>query len=56
MKIQQAKLCLDCDELYTGDGCPKCASRIYIHIDNWITHKLSVARIWNENKTKAIQP
>jgi len=50
MKIQQAKLCLDCDELYTGEGCPVCASRVYVYINKWITNRINRY----EDRTKAL--
>jgi hypothetical protein len=42
MKLQEAFLCMDCDEVFTVEGktnpeCPSCASRSYAPISGWIT-------------------
>lgn len=36
MKLQEAKLCLNCDEIYTGPVCPKCATPHYAFVSTWI--------------------
>jgi len=36
MKLQNAKLCLNCEEIYVGPVCPKCATPHYVYVTNWI--------------------
>ena len=36
MKLKDAKLCLDCDELYTGAQCPVCASGWGVFVRRWL--------------------
>lgn len=28
MRLNDAKLCLDCDEIFEGDACPKCGQNL----------------------------
>lgn len=42
MKLAQAYLCIDCDEIFsvagqTNPACPNCASRTYAPIAGWLT-------------------
>lgn len=37
MKIEEAKICLDCDEIYEGSTlCPNCSGRIGWPLREWI--------------------
>lgn len=37
MKIEEAKICLDCDEIYEGSSlCPNCGGRIGWPLREWI--------------------
>ena len=37
MKIEEAKICLDCDEIYEGSAlCPNCGGRIGWPLKEWI--------------------
>ena len=36
MKLQDAKLCLNCEEIYVGPVCPKCATPHCVFVTNWI--------------------
>lgn len=36
MKLCEAKLCLNCEEIYVGPVCPKCATPHYVFVTNWI--------------------
>ena len=38
MKLKDAKLCLNtnCEEVYTGNQCPKCACTYFAYLINWI--------------------
>lgn len=37
MKIEEAKICLDCDEIYEGTSlCPNCSGRIGWPLREWI--------------------
>lgn len=37
MKLSNARLCLDCDEVYDEAQCPVCASESYAFIKRWVT-------------------
>ena len=32
MKLDNVQVCLDCEELYIGDYCPKCCSRDFFYL------------------------
>ena len=36
MHLQEARLCLDCEELHTADQCPRCASDAFAFLTRWI--------------------
>jgi hypothetical protein len=36
MHLQEARLCLDCEELHTADTCPRCASDAFAFVTRWI--------------------
>ena len=58
MNLQKAKLCLDCEELYTGLRCPKCASIFYVYIAGWVNLGQEaikqIVKEFDENTTKTI--
>jgi len=37
MKLTNARLCLDCDEVHEDGHCPVCASESFAFIKRWIT-------------------
>src|SRR5687768_7504032 len=37
MKLSNARLCLDCDEVYDEAHCPVCASESFAFIKRWVT-------------------
>ena len=36
MKLKDARLCLDCEEVYEGAQCPKCASGWNVYLRRWV--------------------
>lgn len=36
MKVNNAQICLDCDELFVADFCPKCMSRHSHQLRKWL--------------------
>jgi len=36
MKLRDARLCLDCEELHTEEQCPVCASEAFSFVTRWI--------------------
>jgi hypothetical protein len=36
MKLGEAKLCLDCDEIYTGEQCPRCGKTYYWWMSKYV--------------------
>lgn len=36
MKLINAKLCLDCDEVFEGNYCPRCGEGRGWHIELWL--------------------
>jgi len=37
MKLTNARLCLDCDEVHEDNQCPMCASESFAFIKRWVT-------------------
>lgn len=37
MKLSNARLCLDCDEIHEDDHCPVCVSESFAFIKRWVT-------------------
>lgn len=37
MQLQNARLCLDCDEIHEEQQCPVCASESFAFIKRWVT-------------------
>ena len=37
MKLSNARLCLDCDEVHDESHCPACASESFAFIKRWVT-------------------
>ena len=36
MRLQSARLCLDCDEVHDAQQCPQCASETFAFITRWV--------------------
>jgi len=36
MKLREARLCLDCEELHCDERCPMCASEAFMFVTKWI--------------------
>jgi hypothetical protein len=36
MKLQRARLCLDCEELHEEQQCPVCASAVFAFVTRWV--------------------
>ncbi len=36
MKLRDARLCLDCEELHADEQCPHCASEAFAFVTRWI--------------------
>jgi hypothetical protein len=35
--LNRAKLCLNCDMIYDGEECPRCAQDVYWWVKKWLT-------------------
>ena len=36
MNMKDALLCLDCDEIFTGECCPVCLNRISVYVSEYL--------------------
>jgi hypothetical protein len=36
MQLRVARLCLDCEEIHTGQQCPLCASETFAYLSRWV--------------------
>ena len=36
MKLREARLCLDCDEVYLEGVCPGCGSETFAYLSRWV--------------------
>lgn len=36
MKLREARLCLDCDEVYHEGVCPGCGSETFAYLSRWV--------------------
>ncbi len=36
MDLREARLCLDCEEIYLGQQCPVCASESFAFVSRWV--------------------
>ena len=36
MRLDEARLCLDCEEIHTGQECPACGSEAFGFLTRWI--------------------
>ncbi len=36
MQLKEAKICLDCEEIFTTKACPLCGRENYVNLENWI--------------------
>lgn len=54
MKLNNARLCLDCDEVHDEGHCPSCASESFAFIKRWVTTPEARARaaVDNESRTE----
>ena len=52
MKVKDAKICLDCDEVYAGDNalCPGCAGNASVDLKNWLAPLPTKAELETEMK------
>jgi hypothetical protein len=42
MKLREARLCLDCEEVFAGsETCPACGSRAWFPIKKWLDRELT---------------
>ena len=53
MKLNTARLCLDCDEVHDEAHCPSCASESFAFIKRWVTAPEARARVAVENTSRA---
>jgi len=45
MRLKESKVCLDCDEVWTGgNACPQCGSTSWIWLQKWVR---PMTRGWN---------
>ena len=52
MKLNNARLCLDCDEVHDEAHCPSCASESFAFIKRWVTTPEARARAAVENESR----
>lgn len=50
MDISKCKICMDCEEVFTGNQCPRCASR------SWIWLKRITGSVIEEVKDVLLRP
>ena len=36
MKLKEARICIDCDEVFEGWACPKCGSEQVVYLNAWL--------------------
>lgn len=36
MKLGEARLCLDCDEVHEAQSCPACGSETFAYLSRWV--------------------
>jgi len=36
MKLERARLCIDCEEIFSEATCPRCGKRNYEYVVKWI--------------------
>ena len=54
MKLADAKLCTECDELYEGQNCPKCGNQGW-WLSAWIK-PIAAGRLGSEDATRSEMP
>ena len=56
MKLSNARLCLDCDEVHDEAHCPVCASESYAFIKRWVTtpEKRGRAPVLNHSRAETV--
>jgi hypothetical protein len=57
MKLTEARLCLDCDEVHAEDRCPLCASESLAFIKRWVTtpEKRTRQRAANDTRAETVE-
>lgn len=53
MKLNNARLCLDCDEVHDDAQCPSCASESFAFLKRWVATPEARARAVVENQARA---
>src|SRR5262245_2516723 len=53
MKLNTARLCLDCDEVYDEAQCPSCASESFAFLKRWVKAPEARAHEAVENESRA---
>jgi hypothetical protein len=53
MKLNTARLCLDCDEVHDDAHCPSCASESFAFIKRWVKAPEARAHVAEENESRA---
>jgi len=56
MRLRDARLCLDCEELHTEDQCPLCASEAFSFVTRWIPSNDSTRDDHGDRKPAADPP
>jgi hypothetical protein len=54
MKVKDAKVCLDCDEVYAGSSCTGCGSTSSVDLKNWLAPLPTKAELEAEKKRVGI--
>ena len=54
MQLRIARLCLDCEELHTGESCPVCASDRFIFLSTWLPSE--ERRRWGRQAPPTVAP
>ena len=36
MKLKEARICIDCDEVFEGRCCPMCGSEQVVYLNAWL--------------------
>lgn len=45
MKLKNANYCADCEEVFEGKSCPKCASEAFAPISKWVRPMSEASRL-----------
>jgi len=52
MKVNNAVICLDCDEIFVGEECPYCLSHTYYPLRKWLEPLHSIKEIKEKSVDK----